>query len=137
MRYTFTAWGHPKITGTHRNTIEFTKAKEMGKEADCIIGVKADFEKELLKNFLQECRAAASPQIKMDLKAGEQREFLYFKPNPVFDDENEIVLRISNFCSKRTLGVQATKSARYLSRAFVSRLSHPEQEIVVTLTGMG
>ena len=136
MKYTFTAWGHPNITGTHKNTIEFTKDREIEKEADCIIGVKADFEKVLLKNFLQECRVASRPQIKMDLKAGEQKEFLYFAPNPVFDDEKELVLRISNFCSKRTLGVQATKSARYLSRAFVSRLSHPEQEIVVTLTGM-
>ena len=139
MKYTFTAWGHPNITGTHKNTIEFTKDREIEKEADCIIGVKADFEKVLLKNFLQECRVASRPQIKMDLKAGEQKEFLYFAPNPVFDDEKELVLRISNFCSKSgenceknsNFAVFTVFSVRFSNEIFLANSNESESDFLL------
>ncbi len=134
MKYTFTAWGHPNITGTHKNTIEFTKDSEIGIEADCIIGVKADFNRERLMHFIREQELGEHTPIRLCIEAGEEHESLYFTCNILFDDNKELVIRTTNFCSKRTLGVQATKSAKYLSRAFVSRLCHPEQQIVVTLS---
>ena len=39
----FTAYGHPYITATHKNTFEFTREKHLTLKGDCIIGVNVDY----------------------------------------------------------------------------------------------
>ena len=42
MEFTFKARGHPNVTSQHSSTFEVTMDLEIGKTADCIIGVSAD-----------------------------------------------------------------------------------------------
>ena len=41
MEYTFIVMGHPNISSKHKTTLEFTKDHDIGKTADCIIGVRS------------------------------------------------------------------------------------------------
>ena len=39
----FFIYGHKNLLGTHKNTLEFTKDKELTLNGDCIIGVNSNF----------------------------------------------------------------------------------------------
>ena len=55
MKYSFHAFGHKNLLGTHKNTLEFTKDKNLTLKGDCIVGVNADFDAGELKNFIKNC----------------------------------------------------------------------------------
>ena len=46
----FRIYGHKNMLAIHKNTLEFTKDKELTKRGDCIVGVNSDFKitKEIL-----------------------------------------------------------------------------------------
>ena len=126
---TFHCSGHKNILGTHKNTIEFTKDKELTLQGDCIIGVNADFDFEKIQRL-----ARTASAIKMLIHAGTIEETVVFQANPDFSDSHEIVIRKGEFNSKRTLGLRADKAAKDLSRELIKKLKEPSQLITVTLT---
>ena len=125
---TFHCSGHKNILGTHKNTIEFTKDKDITLQGDCIIGVNADFDEEKLKRL-----AKTAVAIKMLIHAGTIEETVVFHANPDFSDSHEVVIRKGEFNSKRTLGLRADKAAKELSRELIKKLKEPSQLIAVTL----
>ena len=42
-KYNFTVRGHNNVLALHKNTVEFTKDKELTLNGDCILGVDANF----------------------------------------------------------------------------------------------
>jgi len=126
MGYSFAAHGHPNITAKHKNTIEFTKDKNVTLNGDCIIGINSDFNlkeiKELIKN---------NNKLKIIIKVDGIIEEINCQVNPDFDDETEIVIRKSGFVSKRTLGIKADKACSDLKRDFVRILSNPNTRFKV------
>ena len=116
--YSFTASGHKNIRATHRNTLELTKDAVLTEDGDCIIGVKAEFELE---------------KIKITIRANGITETVTAVPNPNFSDEHEMVIRITNFDSKRTFATRADKSAKQLSRRFVKELKNDKTRMVITI----
>ena len=124
----FYAYGHENITSTHKNTLEITKDKDISKAADCIIGVNSDFDAEKIAEFIK-----SKEKLKIKIKAGEIDDEVNCLPNPEFCDKKEIVVRIGEFCSKRTLGTRADKPARQLKRELVEKLKKPGQKVEIEI----
>jgi hypothetical protein len=127
----FTIQGHKNVLSTHKNTIEFTKDSELTLRGDCILGVNADFDyselMELVKKF---------SKIKVVINVGDLQEELIAFINKKFDDEHEIVIRKTDFLSKRTLGTKADKAAIDLDRMLVEKLKNPNTNGKVEIIGL-
>ncbi|MBI2135969.1 DUF371 domain-containing protein [Candidatus Woesearchaeota archaeon] len=124
MKFLFNCSGHENIIALHRNTIEFTRDKMLSKDGDCILGVKADFDANELVKFLKKVK-----NIRITLKADDISDEFYCKINKDFNDEHEIVFRITEFNSKRTLGVMATKAAKDINRELVAKMKNPNAKM--------
>ncbi|MFP4423987.1 MAG: DUF371 domain-containing protein [Candidatus Woesearchaeota archaeon] len=118
-RISFFCRGHPNLLGAHRNTIEFTRDKELTLKGDCIVGIDADFSLSLLKPVV------GWKRFHMTVKAGDFVEELEADVNPGFSSEHEVVIRKTDFLSERTLGINATKAAKDLDRKLIKVLSSP------------
>jgi uncharacterized protein len=134
MEYSFSAFGHPHIRATHRTTLEFTKDSDLTLEGDCIVGVKADFDPSKLREFVKSC---GDSRMKMTIHVPFGRkvleEAMECRPNTLFNDAHEVVVRKTDFRSGRTLGMHADKAASDMSREIAELLRNPAQKIDVLL----
>lgn len=105
----FTAKGHKNISCSHRNTLEFTKDKDVSEQGDCIVACSADFKRSRIKKLLQYA------QLRFTIQAGSAIDQVLCHTNKSFNSDHEIVLRITDFLSDRTLGLRADKAANQLS----------------------
>jgi putative hydrolase of the HAD superfamily len=128
MRYTFTARGNKNILATHKNTLEFTKDKELSLDGDCIVGVDADFSLAALKQM-----ASAHNRLRIRISAGGVSDEVDFTANKNFSSDRELVLRFSEFNSDRTFGFRASKSAAHLDRKLASKLGEAGQTVTVEI----
>ena len=126
----FNIFGHPNILSTHQNTIEFTKDSYLTRKGDCIIGIKADFKPDELRKLVKK-----NSKLKIIIKADTETEELIAYTNKSFNDEHEIVIRKSEFASKRTLGIRADKAAKDLNRKLIEKLKNPETIAKVEIIG--
>jgi hypothetical protein len=126
-RITFTAKGHKNILGTQRNTLEFTKDKHLSLKGDCIIGVESDFTLERIKPMLSWNRA------KMVIECTGKKEEIVGKINPSFKSEHEIVLRVTDFGSDRTLMTRCDKASVHLRRDFIDCLKDDSNIIHISV----
>jgi uncharacterized protein len=124
----FSAYGHPNIRATHRNTIEFTKDKALSIRGDCIVGVNADFDAHALRSLAKKGGKARAVISVNGLSEDITGEF-----NPLFEDEHEIVIRKTDFKSKRTLMIRADKVACDLDRKFVEMLKKKDEKLSIIL----
>jgi len=122
----FFAYGHPNITGVHKNTFEFTKDADIRKEADCIIGVNSDYDIEEVKKFISDKK-----KIKVRIRLGEIADEVSCMVNPKFCDEREMVFRLGEFDSSRTLGIRCDKAAKHLNRELIEKLKKGEKAEVL------
>lgn len=129
--YEFSAYGHPNILATHKATIEVTKDKEVSKEGNCIVGVNSDFDLSSIKKFINKKLSLKERAIKITIKINNLKEEINAELNPDFDDDKEMVIRKSDFASKRTLAVRADKGAFDL--AICSNLKSKDDKIIVEI----
>lgn len=122
----FKAYGHPNITSKHRNTFEFTKDKEVAKTGDCITGVRADFSLQELKQFL-DC-----DNVKITISVDNLREEIIAQPNKQFNSDHELVIRRTDFLSKRTFAINANKVSINFNN-IRQKLNNPKQEIIIEI----
>ena len=127
----FNVYGHENLLGTHRNTFEFTKESHLTKKGDCIIGVDSDFDPEKLKQFVKENRA-----FRIIFSVDGLTETAVADMNKDFDDSEEIVIRKTDFFSKRTLGIRADKAACDFDRKIIELLKVPGKKATVELEGI-
>ena len=132
MQYKFHAYGHQNILATHKTTLEFTKDHELSLKGDCIVGVNADFELDKLKKFI---RKAKNKEIAIIIEAAGKKitDTIDAELNPDFGDEKEIVIRKTDFVSKRTLGIRSNKAAFDLNSDLKAYLKLKENKIEVIL----
>lgn len=128
MQYSFNAYGHENILATHKNTVEFTKHKELTKRGDCILGVNAAFSSDEMRKML------VHRKVKVELLCDDHRDVFFSELNKDFSDDEEIVFRKSEFLSKRTLGLKTTKGAFDIDREIVKRLRKKDAKLKVILT---
>lgn len=115
MKFSF--FGHENIRAVHRNTIEFTKDAELTEKGDCILGVRADFDKDKLKKF--------SGRVVMHIRVKENSEKVRGIVNPDFSDDKELVIRRSDFNSARTYLIMADMACMDIDRDMVKMLKDP------------
>jgi len=122
----FIAYGHSNILATHKTTLEFTKDKELSKKGTCIIGVNSDFN-------LDEIRKLNKDNIKIIIKVDDLIDKINCTLNKEFNSEHEIVIRLSEFKSDRTLGIKADKAAIHINRKIIEKLKSTKQKIIVEI----
>lgn len=110
------------------NTLEITKEEEISPRADCIIGVRAD----------KACHTL-NESLKKQIRSGCGLDFLLVVQGLKFpfkgfgstkltlEDEKEIVMRISDFDSPRTLAIRCSASASDIPRNMIELLKNPAQ----------
>jgi len=132
MIYKFHAYGHPNILGTHKTTLEFTKDEDLTSNGNCIIGVKADFELSILKEFIKK---NINKVITITIETSDKRikEAIHGKLNPGFNSNREIVIRKTDFLSGRTLMINSNKSSFELDRNLIDYLKEKEAKITITI----
>lgn len=135
MKYCFTCYGHENILGTHQRTVEFTKDKDLSLKGDCIIGVNADFDLSKIREFIKKI-SINKKIIKIIIKNNNKKETITAKVNPDFNDDKDIVVRMSNFLCKRTLAINADKSCFELDRELIDSLKDKKVKIEVCLEGI-
>jgi hypothetical protein len=121
----FTAFGHANVKATHKNTIEFTKDKELTPKGDCILGVNSDFDLKKIKAFTRDKK-----KLKCKITAGNVSDEFEFIPNPKFNDSHEMVFRLGEFASERTIGIRAEKAAKHIKREIVEKLKKGEKAVI-------
>jgi hypothetical protein len=130
------AYGHENILAVHPTTLMITKDKELTKQGDCIIAVSAnkavaDLNIEF-KQKLQNPNTKVNITIEIDDLT--EQVIAYGSAELDLNNNNDIVIRKSNFTSDRTLAIKADKAANDLPREFTKKLRKPNQRIKITLT---
>jgi len=125
---TFTARGHPEVRASHPTTLEFTKETRLTRHGDCIVAVGADFDADALREL-----AKQGGTLVVTIVAEEYKEIITGQANPNFNDMQEVVIRLGEFSSGRTLMVRADKAATHLNRLLVEKLKNPATTVVVTV----
>ena len=135
MMYKFHAYSHPNILATHKATLEFTKDSNLSLNGDCIIGVNADFDLEILKRIIKNTESNKNKIVKIKISSinGKLFDEVTAELNAGFNDAHEIVIRKTDFVSKRTFAVKSNKSASDLRRDLISYLRMPDKKIIVEL----
>src|SRR3989338_8955053 len=126
----FHAYGQPSITARHRNTIEFTKDEHVTPKGDCIAGCKADFSLKEIREFIKEMKRSGDLSVTVMIECDGKKDVVQGFLNPDFDDEHELVIRKSDFSSKRTLVVRANKGAGELDRGFFHNFPKSERGVM-------
>lgn len=130
MHYKFHAYGHPNILATHKTTLEFTKDREVTLKGNCIIGVNADFELNKLKQLIKNTK---NNKIIITINASKIQEKINAEINQDFDDNKELVIRKTNFISKRTFAISSNKAALELKRQLINFLKENKNKISIVI----
>lgn len=154
MKYSFSCYGHANITARHKTTLEFTKDEDLRLEGDCIVGVRADFQlneikqfiKKLpnnkititiqtIKNFNKKINNKNTDEDKLKNDYNKIIEKINAEINPCFDSDKEMVIRKTDFISERTFAIRADKAAFELNRDLMRFLKEKESRIRVRIEG--
>lgn len=132
-RWCILAQGHKKIKGTHRTTIELTRATHLTSRGDCIIGVACE---RGCKDFPETIRKAiiGGKKIKVTLQVEEEKDFFYGwgDARMKLSDPEDIVFRKSEFICPRTALIRCTKAAYELSPSLKIKLKNPNRILKIT-----
>tara|TARA_Y100000296_G_C5079542_1_gene209204 strand:+ start:362 stop:769 length:408 start_codon:yes stop_codon:yes gene_type:complete len=134
MKYIFTCTGHKNILATHKTTLEFTKDNSLTEKGDCIIGINADFDLDKIKEFLKFDKIKITISVKDKETNKTIEETITCTPNKDFNNDKEIVIRLSDFKSDRTLGINADKAAVHLDRKLVEKMKDENSKMFITIS---
>ena len=134
MFFKFIAYGHPNILATHKTTLEFTKDSEVSLRGDCIVGVKADFDLDRIKDFIKKVKNKnISITIEIISKSTKIKEKIFAEINPNFNSDKQLVIRKTNFVSERTFAIKADKAAFDLNWGLISLLKEKKNKITIEI----
>lgn len=124
MEFKFHAKGHRNVTSAHKSTFEITKDKNIGKTADCIIGVSSGVK---LEEFPPELRTAIREEntvirIRLETENAEDEIKGYGHGELTLEHPTDMVCRKSEFRCDRTLMIKADKAACDLKKELINDL---------------
>lgn len=124
MEYTFLVKGHPNISSRHRTTLELTKDPEIGKTADCIIGVGSHVSmNDIPEEIIQAIRIDKTlVTLRLETENAVDEVKGYGHPELTLDHPTDIVSRKSDFKCSRTLMINANKAACDLKKELIKDL---------------
>lgn len=119
----FTSKGHPNIRATHKNTFEFTKDNHVTPTGDCLCGVESDFDS----------LPVSDKELTISIDVDGVIEKIRAWGNPEFSDDDEFVVRKTDFISNRTYAINADKACIDFSEEFREKLKDPNNLIKITI----
>ena len=126
MKFSFKAYGHINVTGKHKTTFEITTDSEIGKSADCIIGVSSeksmlDFS-EKFKDKIRNKESCIHVFLKTENAIDEIIGFGH--PDLELSNKTDIVCRKSDYVCNRTLMINSNKAACDLDSVLINDLAN-------------
>jgi uncharacterized protein len=134
MQYTFLAKGHSNITSRHKTTFEVTRDTQMGKTADCIVGISSEASPDNLPVGLREAIRNEKQIIRVLLETENSTDEIigYGHHSLTLNHPSDMVCRKSNYICSRTLMILADKAASDLKKELVTDLK-AEKPLKVTI----
>ena len=131
----FTAWGHPNITSTHKTTIMTTTDKHLSKEGDCILAVRAEMGLDDLLPNLKEIIRNEEAEVLFIMETGGQRLVVRGRGHPglTLTSPSDMVIRKSSFICDRTLMIKADIAALDIPHEFVRILEDHDREVHIKI----
>ena len=132
----FFIYGHENVRSTHKSTLEFTKDKDLGLNGDCILGVRSEFG---CADFSSEFKEAVKDEnakvvIVIEVEGVVNTVSGFGHPDISLTNNNEIVIRKSDFVCGRTLCVNSDKAARDIDARIIDLLKKTGSRAKVTVT---
>jgi 16S rRNA (cytidine1402-2'-O)-methyltransferase len=125
----FRCHGHPRITGTHTKTIEFTRDADVTARATCVIGVRSEHDDRRLLRLRGE--------VEVEIACSGRRDTFRSSISPFFIGDDALVFRRGPELRGRTLGFDATKTAAELDRDLVGAAGERDAVVTVTIRELG
>ncbi|MEN6330329.1 MAG: DUF371 domain-containing protein [Methanobacteriaceae archaeon] len=124
MEFAFKARGHPNVTSRHSSTFEVTKDEDIGKTADCIVGVSADSVMEDIPPEMKMALKNEKTVIRLILKTKNAQDEIsgYGHHLLTLDHPTDMVCRTSDYICSRTLMIRADKAACDLNPLLIEDL---------------
>jgi hypothetical protein len=122
--------GDPRITATHRATIEVTKDGAIHGKGDCIIGVRASKACADLDEAVKILLRGKNSRVTLKIQVGPHifEASALGDPSLILSHPSDIVLRRSHYICARTAAIAANKVASDLPREMVSLLRSPSTQ---------
>lgn len=117
----FTVKGHPKISGEHKSTLEFTKDDRIMGNGDCILGISSDHNVEDLNKL------NGKLIFVMSIGGIEDSFEATIPKNHKITHEKEIVLRTSSFVCGRTYAIGSSKASIDIDRDLIKALKEGKE----------
>jgi uncharacterized protein len=119
--------GHAMVRSTHPTTLEVTTEEDLTENGDCIIGVGASKGCAGLDERLKDELRREGSRVTLRVVVGDEEFELKARGNPRLEltHPHDIVVRMSDFVSDRTLAVGAGAAARQVPRSMVAKLKDP------------
>jgi len=126
---TFLCHGHPRISGSHAKTVEFTRDAEVTGRATCVLGVRSEHDDRALG------RLRGDVEVTIDC-AGVSDTFTATM-SAFFVGDDALVFRRGPGLRGRTVAYDATKSAADVDRDLVRAAGDPAADVQVTIRELG
>jgi len=125
--YKFIAYGHKNITSRHKTTLEFTKDSNLTIKGDCIVGIKADFSLDKIKDFIKNSKNTKKSAKRNSGELGNQR----FPVNLEIPKEFPVSQKNQRFFSG------SRKSFRFSRMPEIQKISeHNKIKIIIELNNL-
>ena len=121
--------GHPNVQSLHARTIEITKDKDLTLNGDCIIGVNANKACRDLDQGIKKRIKKKDSLIEIGLIV-EPYSFTikgFGDDKLLLTNEDDIVLRKSEFICDRTLSINCNTSSLEIPREIINSLKDPSK----------
>jgi 16S rRNA (cytidine1402-2'-O)-methyltransferase len=126
---TFRCHGHPRISGSHTKTVEFTRDADVTGRATCVLGVRSEHDDHEL------ARLRGDVEVTLDCEG--VRDTFTATMSAFFLGDDGLVFRRGPGLRGRTCGFDATKSAADVDRELVRVLGDVAAELQVTIRELG
>lgn len=129
------AWGHENVRANHKTTLEITRDESLTPRGDCIIAVRASKGVADLEPTFKDLVRRESSILIIVLEAGGFRDVVIARGSEKLQlsDSRRIIVRKSRYIESATLGIEANKAARDLSRDLIASLRNPNTKLVAKL----
>ncbi len=126
---TFLCHGHPRISGSHTKTVEFTRDPEVTGRATCVLGVRSEHDDGELGRLRGD--------VEVTIECGGVSDSFTATMSAFFLGDDALVFRRGPGLRGRTVAYDATKSAAEIDRDLVGALTGADAEVRVTIRELG
>lgn len=126
---TFRCHGHPRISGSHTKTIEFTRDADVTGRATCVLGVRSEHDDREVGRLRGD--------VEVTVVCAGVRDVFTATMSAFFIGDDSLVFRRGPGLRGRTLAYDATKGAAEIDRALIAAARDDGADVEVTIRELG